>query len=153
MNGREVEPIFDNHNNCDQNRNPITTSNNNTEVIKSYYKSEEKSFRRRIELVWSNLSYTITTSSGNPLTKCMKTRKGPQNRQLIKNLNGSVVSGKLTAIMGPSGAGKTTLIECLAARRRTGVSGKIMANYYGFVFQYSLQFYTFTQISILSLQK
>lgn len=127
-NPTEAEPML--HNGIDGDSN----ANNNIETITShYYKSREEGLKKRIELVWSDLSYTITTSNDNPINKCFKRKRGSESRKLIKSLNGSIVSGKLTAIMGPSGAGKTTLIECLAARRKTGVDGKISANFYGFV--------------------
>lgn len=36
------------------------------------------------------------------------------NRTLIKNLNFSIPRGKFIAVVGPSGAGKTSLLHCLA---------------------------------------
>ena len=127
-NAIEVEPMLQNGVDCD------TIRNNNIETIEShYYKTTKRVPQKRIELVWHDLSYSVNISNNNPLNKCLNGKSDTESRQIIKNLNGSVVSGKLTAIMGPSGAGKTTLIECLAARRKTGVNGKISANFYGFV--------------------
>jgi hypothetical protein len=108
--------------------------NNNVTDIPNLNSTLMTSSDKRIELIWSNLSYTITERSSNPFERLCKRKNGTnRTRQLIKNLNGRVVSGQLTGILGPSGAGKTTLIECLAGRRRNGVSGQIFANYRGFV--------------------
>ncbi|CAE7029711.1 ABCG11 [Symbiodinium natans] len=65
---------------------------------------------------WSNVSMTV--------------KKGQkQEKQILSNINGSLSSGKVCALMGPSGAGKTSLLNVLAARIRsrgtTEVSGNI----------------------------
>lgn len=44
---------------------------------------------------------------------------------IFSNLNGCVKSGQLTAILGPSGAGKTTFLKCLTNSISKGVSGSI----------------------------
>ena len=48
-----------------------------------------------------------------------------QRRTIFSNLNGCVKSGQLTAILGPSGAGKTTFLKCLTNSITKGVSGSI----------------------------
>jgi hypothetical protein len=48
-----------------------------------------------------------------------------QRRTIFSNLNGCVKSGQLTAILGPSGAGKTTFLKCLTNGITKGVSGSI----------------------------
>lgn len=52
-----------------------------------------------LELVWRDLSYEIKKKSWVPFRKAT-------SRKLIHNLNGGIQSGQLTAIIGPSGAGK-----------------------------------------------
>ncbi|KPM07160.1 ABC transporter-like protein 12 [Sarcoptes scabiei] len=74
-------------------------------------------------LVWRNLSYTVEERS----LRLSQSKK----KTIIKNLNGCIQAGQLTAIIGPSGAGKTTLIECLAGRRIGGVQGDISIKYRG----------------------
>lgn len=44
---------------------------------------------------------------------------------ILNGLNGSVKSGQVTAILGPSGAGKTSLLGCLTGKNKSGVSGSI----------------------------
>lgn len=48
-----------------------------------------------------------------------------QRQTIFSNLNGCVKSGQLTAILGPSGAGKTTFLKCLTNSITKGVSGSI----------------------------
>ncbi|KAJ6224819.1 hypothetical protein RDWZM_003364 [Blomia tropicalis] len=85
---------------------------------------KKQSTKHGIELVWRNLSFEVKKSTINPFgTK--------QKRTLINKLNGGIQNGQLTAIIGPSGAGKTTLIECLSGRRINGVTGDIVVNYNG----------------------
>lgn len=55
-------------------------------------------------------------------------RRPIQNKQrqvIFSNLNGCVKSGELTAILGPSGAGKTTFLKCLTNSVVDGVTGSI----------------------------
>lgn len=51
------------------------------------------------EVVWNNLE--------------LKTREG---KRVISSISGSARPGTVTAIMGPSGAGKTSFLNCLAGR-------------------------------------
>jgi ABC-type multidrug transport system ATPase subunit len=55
-----------------------------------------------------------------------------EKREILRNLNGICPGGEVTAILGASGAGKTSLLNILAARvRSTGnvkLKGKVLAN-------------------------
>ena len=48
-------------------------------------------------------------------------------KQILYNINGEVLPGQILAIMGPSGAGKTTFLDVLSARVRP-TSGAITCN-------------------------
>ena len=61
----------------------------------------------RLQLNWRRLSYKTN------------------NKTILDEVNGEIISGQFTGILGPSGSGKTTLIECLAGKRRTGLSGRV----------------------------
>lgn len=97
-------------------RSPLatTTNNNNDPCTKGV---------RAVELVWRNLTYTVSRFHWKDLVRGRQ--RGYSYRQLLDSISGSVRSGELVAIMGPSGAGKTTLIECISGRRRLGVTGDI----------------------------
>lgn len=50
---------------------------------------------------------------------------GKPRKVIFNNLNGCIKSGELTAILGPSGAGKTTFLKCLTNSIVEGVTGNI----------------------------
>ena len=69
-------------------------------------------------IAWTNLSYEVTSKL---------TRK---KRTILQTLNGLVSFGTVNAVMGPSGAGLTSLIKCLNGMNNNGLtkSTKIMLN-------------------------
>lgn len=60
--------------------------------------------------LWRNINYTVPVKA-EPTGK----------RQLLRNVSGWSRPGNLTALMGSSGAGKTTLMDVLVRRKTTGV--------------------------------
>ncbi|KAG2957216.1 hypothetical protein PC119_g27404 [Phytophthora cactorum] len=58
--------------------------------------------------------------------------KNPKEQlELLKGINGFALPGSMTALMGSSGAGKTTLMDVIAARKTGGkITGKILLNGY-----------------------
>ncbi|RLN98073.1 hypothetical protein BBJ28_00023679, partial [Nothophytophthora sp. Chile5] len=51
--------------------------------------------------------------------------------ELLKGINGYALPGSVTALMGSSGAGKTTLMDVIAGRKTSGkITGKILLNGY-----------------------
>eukprot|EP01102_Stenamoeba_stenopodia_P013098 TRINITY_DN41_c0_g1_i1.p1 TRINITY_DN41_c0_g1~~TRINITY_DN41_c0_g1_i1.p1 ORF type:complete len:626 (-),score=152.04 TRINITY_DN41_c0_g1_i1:84-1961(-) len=71
-----------------------------------------------VEITWKNLTSTITVG-----------RRKKKTRTLLNNVNGYVRPGQLLAIMGPSGAGKTTMLNLLAGRAyHQKISGEVLVN-------------------------
>lgn len=51
------------------------------------------------------------------------------DRLILDNISGSIKSGQVMAIMGASGAGKSTFLDILARRNKRGeVSGRMLVN-------------------------
>lgn len=68
----------------------------------------------------------------NDICFCVKDAKG-EKKEILQNLSGKAAPGSLTAIMGASGAGKTSLLNILASRISDGrancsVSGSTKLN-------------------------
>ena len=76
-----------------------------------------------IDIVFQNLSYTVKDEVQS------KINKKEIQKIILNNLNGYFSHGKLTGIIGPSGAGKTSLIELLSGQSKTGiVTGNLFLN-------------------------
>ena len=59
----------------------------------------------------------------------VKLPKTKEVKKILNGVSGSVHGGQLVAIIGPSGAGKTTMLDILAQRQKGGtVTGEIMMN-------------------------
>ncbi|KAJ8295972.1 ABC transporter G family member [Rhodotorula toruloides] len=66
-------------------------------------------------LQFSNLSYTLPSSSGG--------------RRVLDSITGSVQPGEIMAVLGASGAGKSTFLDLLARKSKRGtVEGEILVN-------------------------
>eukprot|EP01117_Protostelium_nocturnum_P012323 TRINITY_DN4537_c0_g1_i1.p1 TRINITY_DN4537_c0_g1~~TRINITY_DN4537_c0_g1_i1.p1 ORF type:complete len:901 (+),score=235.86 TRINITY_DN4537_c0_g1_i1:118-2820(+) len=74
-------------------------------------------FEFQASLSWHNVSCTITNAHNG------------KQRTILNNIDGIAKSGQLTAILGPSGGGKTTFLDILAGRKNTGtIRGDILVN-------------------------
>jgi len=94
-----------------------------------------------LDLVFKNLSYFVK----DPVES--KNQKKEVKKTILDNLTGYFLHGRLTGIMGPSGAGKTSLMEVISKQSKSGeihgdfflngheVSIKNIKQVSGFVFQ------------------
>lgn len=67
----------------------------------------------RISLLWENIDFTMRVKDTNN-SKFL--RPVYKNKRILRSLYGKASSGELLAIMGPTGCGKTSLMNVLAAR-------------------------------------
>ena len=74
-----------------------------------------------LDLVFTNLSYSVKDEAES------KIQKKEVNKTILDNLTGYFVHGRLTGIMGPSGAGKTSLMEVVSNQSKTG---EVRGNFY-----------------------
>ena len=76
-----------------------------------------------VSLAWRDINYYVTIVSGKGK------QKTKVEKQLLKGINGFSQPGTLTALMGSSGAGKTTLMDVIAGRKTVGrITGDILVN-------------------------
>lgn len=70
---------------------------------------ESQKPHERLVLEWENISFSVKPTA------------------ILQDLSGSVESGEMLAIMGPSGAGKTSLLDILS-KRTSATSGQVTVN-------------------------
>lgn len=69
--------------------------------------TEKRSFPDRKAFTWEKVNYVVPVPGGT--------------RRLLHDVYGYIKPGTLTALMGASGAGKTTALDVLAQRKNVGV--------------------------------
>ena len=69
--------------------------------------TEKRSFPDRKTFTWEKVNYVVPVPGGT--------------RRLLHDVSGYIKPGTLTALMGASGAGKTTALDVLAQRKNIGV--------------------------------
>eukprot|EP01101_Sappina_pedata_P007681 TRINITY_DN4104_c0_g1_i1.p1 TRINITY_DN4104_c0_g1~~TRINITY_DN4104_c0_g1_i1.p1 ORF type:complete len:651 (-),score=161.15 TRINITY_DN4104_c0_g1_i1:9-1961(-) len=76
-----------------------------------------------IALKYTDITYTISSMGFSARRLCFAPNK---KKVILKNLSGAFYEGELVAIMGPSGAGKTTFLTLIAGRYMSGkIEGEI----------------------------
>jgi ABC-type lipoprotein export system ATPase subunit len=100
----EKESEFSNNNNIEDSA-IFCTSNKSLEVINTEKLSEEEN-ENKLSIAWIDLSLKIQ--------KKIFTKE----KIILRQLNGFFEFGSLNALMGPSGAGKTSLLKCLNGRNQ-----------------------------------
>ncbi|KAF4322110.1 hypothetical protein G195_002965 [Phytophthora kernoviae 00238/432] len=76
-----------------------------------------------VSVAFKDLWYTVQAPAGPG--------QPAQSLDLLKGITGFALPGKITALMGSTGAGKTTLMDVIAGRKTEGtIKGKILLNGY-----------------------
>lgn len=82
--------------------------------------------RTGFEVVWLNFTYSINPNFfENPRWGRINKLFHKEPRQILKGISGGFISGQMIALMGPSGAGKTCLLECISGVRSQGIGGRL----------------------------
>ena len=68
----------------------------------------------------TDVSYFVPISASSFTLRRRRNAEPSDQKVVLDNVSGRVVPGELLAILGPSGAGKTTLIEILARKHKSG---------------------------------
>jgi ABC-type multidrug transport system ATPase subunit len=91
----------------------------------------DKKDTTNVVIEWQDINYLMRMKDQKK-SKFMKPVY--YQKKILNGLSGRAVSGELLAIMGPTGCGKTSLLNCLAARMPSGgaknskLSGRILIN-------------------------
>lgn len=100
-------------------------------MLMQHYSSSRSVDDSKVSVVWENLSFQRVekdTKESKPFKPVYKTK------QILSNISGKASSGELLAIMGPTGCGKTSLLNILAARvslsgsTNAALSGSVLIN-------------------------
>lgn len=95
------------------------------ESVRRTYTDEDQ-----FEIEWANLSLEVQkkwyqkVSLSNLLTGS-ENNKPERPRMILNGVDGRIKSGEITAVLGPSGAGKTSLLNSLFGKYRTAIHGSI----------------------------
>ena len=91
---------------------PINTTDVDLEITTAYENVNNNRDLVPIRLSWEGVSYSV------------------QGREFVHGVGGSAECGEILAIMGSSGAGKTSLLNILSGRntRKSRISGNVKAN-------------------------
>lgn len=78
------------------------------------------------EIVWLNFTYSVVPSIlEDPRWGKINSLFHKEPRTILRGLSGGLKSGQMVALMGPSGAGKTCLLECISGIRMIGIGGEL----------------------------
>ncbi|POM69882.1 ABC Superfamily [Phytophthora palmivora] len=106
-------------------------------TVLSYFALEYKRYERDVRVIKVTTSNDEELVTFVPVTLAFKDlwysvpnpSKPTESIDLLKGISGIARPGTITALMGSSGAGKTTLMDVIAGRKNTGsIRGTIMLN-------------------------
>jgi len=84
---------------------------------------------KALTLSWCNVGYTIAVPAKAAGAGDGKETKGKVDKTILSGINGVVRPGEMMCIMGTSGSGKTSMLNCLSGRHIQGsITGEILLN-------------------------
>jgi ABC-type multidrug transport system ATPase subunit len=97
------------------------------------HKASEQSAKRELESLIHNMAFEPVTMAFRDIWYTVhvkgKTKKENHDVDLLRGISGYFEPGTMTALMGNTGAGKTTLMDVLAGRKNQGkVKGDMFVN-------------------------
>jgi len=102
-------------------KSPRTETPSSGEVVLRVNSSHPERKVDPVSVAFQDLWYTVQAPAGPGLPV--------QSLDLLKGITGYALPGKITALMGSTGAGKTTLMDVIAGRKTEGaIKGKILLN-------------------------
>ncbi|KAE8973693.1 ABC transporter G family member 29 [Phytophthora fragariae] len=114
-----VKPVEDESNLYFLTETPKRANSKGNVIVDLPVKTREKNFIP-VTVAFQDLHYWVPDPH-NP----------KEQLELLKGINGYAVPGSITALMGSTGAGKTTLMDVIAGRKTGGkIAGKILLNGY-----------------------
>ncbi|KAK9804995.1 hypothetical protein WJX73_009787 [Symbiochloris irregularis] len=82
-----------------------------------------------LSFTFDHIYFSVPGSSDAADPRNQKDEQGRMQLMLLRDVSGSFRPGVLTCLMGASGAGKTTLMDCLSGRKTSGnVQGEMLVN-------------------------
>eukprot|EP01132_Coremiostelium_polycephalum_P005711 gene5711-7106_t len=106
----------------------INNDNNNNNLKKSF-----NNFKNKVIFSFRDINHYVNVVTRKEETlengKVKKGKKTKVSKQILTDINGEVKPGELLAIMGPSGAGKTSLLDILAHRLAINGTGEMRLNH------------------------
>lgn len=110
---------------------PQKKDNGESANINPTYKGKQKRERPPIQLEWKDIKFEVTHRAPVPKDAKFKDKLNnffrKQKKIILHPMSGHVSPGECLAIMGPSGAGKTSLLNILAQRVKAS-EGEITVN-------------------------
>ena len=76
---------------------------------------------------WKNLTFTVPINHDG-LLKRLTSREPPETKTILHRMDGEAFPGEFLVIMGPSGSGKSSLLNCLS-HRTNAFSGDLFLNH------------------------
>ena len=93
----------------------------------NYDLQNTKSKSNPVNVIFKNISYTVQVEKKVDHFQ-IPCKKETEPKHILKSVSGIFKAGEITAILGASGAGKTSLMNIIACRVAHKSEGKLYAN-------------------------